>query len=159
MAAVQAPSRVEELREVVRESMERLRVPGAAVGIVNGDEEIGEGFGVTSIDHPLSVTPETLFLIGPPTKTFTGLAAMKLVEESKLSLDEPVITYLPDFKAGDPEMAGNVTLRHLLTHTGGFDGDYFCNMGRGDDALRRAVESMSALAQVGPTGELWSYCN
>lgn len=157
--AVQAPSRVEELREVVQASLERLRVPGAAVGIINGDEEIVESFGVTSVDHPLPITPETLFLIGSTTKTLTGLMAMKLVEEGKLSLDEPVTTYLPDFTAGDLSMAKNVTLRHLLTHTGGFDGDYFCDYGRGDDALRRAVESMGSLAQIGPTGELWSYCN
>jgi CubicO group peptidase (beta-lactamase class C family) len=157
--AVQAPSKVDELREVVQESMERLRVPGAAVGILNGDEEIVEAFGVTSVDHPLPVTPETLFLIGSTTKTVTGLMAMKLVEEGKLALDEPVRTYLPDLKVGDPASVGNITLRHLLTHTGGFDGDYFCDYGRGDDALKLAVESMGTLSQIGPTGELWSYCN
>ncbi|HEV3309543.1 MAG TPA: serine hydrolase domain-containing protein [Chloroflexota bacterium] len=157
--AVQAPSRVEELQAVVQKSMKEHRIPGAAVGIINGDEEIVEAFGVTSVDHPVPVTPETLFLIGSTTKTVTGLMAMKLVEEGKLSLDEPVRTYIPDLQVGDPEAVGNITLRHLLTHTGGFDGDYFCDFGRGDDALKRAVESMKSLSQIGPTGELWSYCN
>lgn len=157
--AVATSPQVGELRQVVQEAMERLHVPGAVVGILDGDDEIIESFGVTCIERPLPVTPETLFEIGSTTKTVTGLTVMQLVEQGKLQLDEPVRTYLPDLSVGDLDSVGNISLRHLLTHTGGFDGDYFCDFGRGDDALRLTVESMSTLSQIGPTGELWSYCN
>lgn len=157
--AVKEVSAVEALREMVREVMESQHVPGLAIGIHDGEEEIFECFGVTSIENPLPVTEETLFQIGSTTKTMTALAVMRLVEEGKLTLDEPVKTYLSDFAMSDPEVTNGLTLRHILTHTGGFDGDYFVDFGRGDDALARCVASLKELSQVSPLGEVFSYCN
>ena len=98
------------LAETVRTSMERHRVPGVAVGLYDGGEEYVASFGVTSVENPLKVTPETLFQIGSTTKTLTGTAIMALVERGMLDLDEPV---------------RRVTTRHLLTHVGGWVGDVF----------------------------------
>jgi CubicO group peptidase (beta-lactamase class C family) len=143
----------------VLEAMARLRVPGVAVGILADDHEYTGGFGVTNVEHPLPVTADTLFQIGSITKTITGTAIMHLVERGALDLDAPVRTYLPELRLADAEVAARVTLRHLLTHTAGWQGDYFDDFGAGDDALGRMVEAMAALPQLTPLGEVWSYNN
>jgi len=151
--------RLRALSERLVEEMERLEVPGVALGVTHGDSEQMAGFGVTSIANPLPVNEDTLFQVGSTTKTVTGTIAMKLVEEGKLDLDEPVRAYLPEFRLGSEEIAGRVTLRHLFTHTGGWFGDYFDDLGPGDDALGRIVGKMVELPQVTPLGEVWSYNN
>jgi CubicO group peptidase (beta-lactamase class C family) len=139
--------------------MGRNRVPGVAVGISFGGEEEIVGLGVTSVENPLPVDEQTLFQIGSITKTFTGTLVMRLVEAGDLDLDEPVRTYLADLKLADEDVARRVTMRHLLTHTGGWEGDYFDDLGPGDDALARMVAAVAELPQVTPLGEIWSYNN
>src|ERR1044071_6967307 len=121
-------------RKIIAE-MKRLKVPGVAIGVWHRGKEYAEGFGVTSVEHPLPVTAATLFQTGSISKTFTGTMIMKLVEDGKVDLDAPVRAYLPDFKVQDSDVSERVTVRHLLTHTGGWVGDYFNDFGNGEDAL------------------------
>ena len=107
----------------------------------------------------MPVDPDTLFQIGSTTKTYTGMAAMRLVEQGKLDLDAPVRTYLPDLRLADEAVAAGVTLRHLLQHTAGWAGDYFEDTGAGDDALAQMLGRMAELEQLTPLGETWSYNN
>jgi len=143
----------------VTAAMERLRVPGAAVGIYYAGEEYTAGFGITNIQHPLPVDAETLFQIASISKTFTGTAAMRLVDQGKLDLDTPVRTYLPDLKLSDPEATEKATLRHIFTHHGGWVGDYFGDFGRGEDALAKNVADLVNVPQVTPLGYTFSYNN
>jgi len=145
--------------DAVRVSMEETQTPGVTVGLLHEGKEHVAGFGVTSTENPLEVTPDTLFQIGSITKTFTGTAAMRLVERGDLDLDLPVRTYLPDLKLSDEDVAARVMTRHLLTHTGGWIGDYFDDFGAGDDALARMCDSLVLLPQLTPLGEVWSYNN
>ena len=139
--------------------MEEHGVPGVALGVLFDGEEETAGLGVTSIENPLEVTPDTLFQIGSIGKAFTATAVMRLVEEGKLDLDAPVRDYLPDFRLSDEAAAAGATIRHLLTHTGGWVGDYFDDFGWGDDALARMVEQVGELPQLTPLGAVWSYNN
>jgi CubicO group peptidase (beta-lactamase class C family) len=139
--------------------MERLRVPGVAVGVLHRGEEQVAGFGVTSVENPLPVDANTLFQIGSISKTVTATAIARLVEKGKLSLDAPVRTYLPSFRLTDESVAAQVTVRHALTHTAGWLGDYFGDTGPGDDALARMMDRMVELPQLTPLGEVWSYNN
>lgn len=139
--------------------MERLRVPGVALAVLHQGETRTAAFGVTNIAHPLPVTPDTLFQIGSITKTFVGTAAMRLVEAGRLDLDKPVRTYLPELRLQDATATAQVTMRHLLTHTGGWLGDYFDDFGWGDDALARYVAAMAKLPQLTPVGSLFHYNN
>jgi CubicO group peptidase (beta-lactamase class C family) len=148
-----------DLREVVTRSLDEHRVPGAVVGIVHAGREQVEAFGVTSVENPLPVDSETLFQIGSTTKTLVATAIMRLVEEGRLDMNEPVRTYLPDLHLDNEDVAASVTLWHLLTHTGGWVGDYFGDTGDGTDALERTVAEMAQLEQLTPLGEVWSYNN
>jgi CubicO group peptidase (beta-lactamase class C family) len=145
-------------RKIIAE-MKRLKVPGVAIGIWHQGKEYAEGFGVTSVEHPLPVTADTLFQTGSISKTFTGTMIMKLVEDGKVDLDAPVRKYMENFKVGDPDVTEKVTVRHLLTHMGGWVGDYFNDFGNGDDALDKMVKDIARMPQVQPMGTIWSYNN
>jgi CubicO group peptidase (beta-lactamase class C family) len=148
-----------QLGEFVRQEMDRLHVPGVAVGVRYDGHDYTAGFGVTNVLHPLPVTDQTLFQIGSTSKTVCGTAAMRLVEQQRLDLDVPVRTYLPDLQLADPTVAAAVTLRHLFNHTGGWQGDFFADTGAGDDALQKMSILMSSLPQITPLGTVFSYNN
>jgi CubicO group peptidase (beta-lactamase class C family) len=151
--------RFRAIGEVVVNEMNRLPIPGVVVGVLHEDQEWVAGFGVTSVENPLPVTPDTLYQIGSITKTYVATAIMRLVEMGQLALDTPVRAYLPGLTLSDESVAERVTLRHLLTHTGGWVGDYFNDLGQGDDALTKMVASLARLPQLTPLGEVWSYNN
>src|SRR6059058_1068724 len=131
-----------ELEDLVRDGMSRHHVPGVAIGILHdGDEDIA-AYGVTNIEHPLPVDGDTLFQIASITKTITATVVMRLVERDALDLDAPVRRYLPEFRLQDEDVAKRATLRHLVTHTGGWLGDCFADFGKGDD---RSEEHTSEL--------------
>jgi len=148
-----------KITQKIVSEMKRLAVPGVAVGIWHAGKEYAEGYGVTSLEHPLPVTADTLFQTGSITKTFTGTLLMQLVEQGKIDLDAPVKKYIKDFKLHDKAVTEKVTVRHLLTHMGGWVGDYFNDFGTGDDALKKMVQEIAKLPQVQPLGKIWSYNN
>jgi CubicO group peptidase (beta-lactamase class C family) len=145
--------------ETIVSETKRLKIPGVSIGIYHNGKKYTAGFGVTSLENPLPVTADTLFQTGSISKTFTGTIFMRLIETGKIELDAPVRTYLPRFKMADQDVAEKVTIRHLLTHTGGWIGDYFNDYGNGNDALNKMVRAISKLEQVTPLGEIWSYNN
>ena len=148
-----------QLADFVAAEMRRLQVPGVAVGLWHNGREHLAGFGVTSVENPLPVTADTLFQIGSTTKTLTGTIVMRLVERGLIDLDRPVRDYLPELQLQDKTAEATVTTRHLLTHMGGWLGDFFRDTGGGDDALARYVAEMATLEQVVPVGAVWSYNN
>ena len=148
-----------QLREQVAGLMARTGVPGVAIGILHKGESVTFGCGVTSVEHPLPVSDETLFQIGSITKTYTGTAIMRLVEEGVLDLDARVRTYVPGFQVADEAASCEATVRHLLTHQGDWAGVFFHGTGAGDDALARYVADMAELPQLAPLGTHWSYNN
>jgi len=151
-----------ELIEYLEREMERLHVPGVSVGIIHADDELIVTRGVTSVENPLDVDETTLFQVGSRTKTFTATALMRQVEEGKLDLDAPLTTYLPGFSLSNSEYTGRVTTRRLLTHTGGWIGDYFLMSpirGRGEDALARLADAIDEPPCLTPPGEVFSYNN
>ena len=76
-----------------------------------------------------------------------------------MDLDTPAKKYLRDLKLHDKDVEKRVTVRHLLTHLGGWVGDYFNDFGNGEDALARMVKDIAKLPQVQPLGTIWSYNN
>ena len=129
-----------------------LHVPGAALAIVRGDEVIfARGFGVSDVEKQTPVTPETPFSIGSVTKAFTATLVGMLVDEGRMRWDDPVETYLPEFKlavqSADPN--ARATLRDVLSHRTGFTvpGLLQSNTGLSSDEILRRASSAEALAQ------------
>src|SRR6266545_1947825 len=148
-----------KIAQKIVSEMKRLDVPGVAIGIWHAGNEYAEGFGVTSLEHPLPVTADTLFQTGSISKTFTGTMLMQLAEQGKVDLDAPVKKYIKDFKLHDKDVTEKVTIRNLLTHMGGWVGDYFNDFGNGDEALDKMVKDIAKMPQIQPLGTIWSYNN
>lgn len=147
------------LRERLAMLCDEHRVPGAAVGVLQDGEVTEAAAGVVNLETGVEATTDTVFQIGSMGKAWTATVFMALVDEGLVSLDEPVRTYLPDFRVADPDVSVAVTPRHLLAHTSGIDGDHFEDRGRGDDCLERYVASCASLEQTHPFGATMSYCN
>jgi CubicO group peptidase (beta-lactamase class C family) len=100
--------------------VDRVHMPGAAMGIViDGELAWSRTSGVTDTATKTPVTEESVFRIASMTKSFTALAILKLRDEGKLSLDEPVSKYVPElaglrYPTSDSPV---LTIRHLMTHS------------------------------------------
>ncbi len=138
---------------------EKRGVVGASFAIASGDDTIAAATGVLNLRTGAPAGTDSLFQIGSITKVWTAVLAMQLVDEGLIDLDQPVVTYLPEFRVADEEVTRTVTTRHLLTHTSGIDGDLFLDTGRGDDNLEKYVAALATLQQNHPIGATMSYCN
>jgi CubicO group peptidase (beta-lactamase class C family) len=143
--------------------MAENQIPGLALSIVHNDEIVyTQGYGVAGLDGT-QVTPQTPFIIGSTSKSFTALAVMQLVEAGKIDLDAPVQAYLPWFSLADPEQAQQMTVRHLLTHTSGFSylqGDKdILNDDTSDEALEANIRELADYNLARPVGESFDYSN
>ncbi len=142
----------------------RHGTPGAVLGILRlrpgrDDELVEVSHGVLNKGTGVDVTTDSVFQLGSISKVWTTTVALQLVAEGLLDLDAPIAAVLPELCLADPEAAVRITLRHLLTHTSGIDGDTFIDTGRGDDCLERLIAQLDQVAQVHPVGAAWSYCN
>ena len=134
-------------------------MPGAALGIRHGNDRFECAAGVLNQQTAVAATPDSVFQIGSITKVWTTTLIMGLADEGRLDLDASVQTYLPGFRVADEAASATITVRQLLCHTSGFDGDLFTDTGRGDDALERFVAELSQQQQVFAPGAAWSYNN
>jgi CubicO group peptidase (beta-lactamase class C family) len=168
-AAVAAPTlhaqastdpRFDAIASLAESRMKEFGVPGVALGIISNGVVTTRGLGVTNVEDPLAVTPHTVFPIASISKTFAATAIMRLVEQGKIDLHAPVRTYLPDFRVRDSIASREVTVWHLLTHLGGWEGQV-SGPDRGTETLKDFVESptVTDLMQVAPPGAAWSYNN
>jgi CubicO group peptidase (beta-lactamase class C family) len=116
-----------DLDAYVASSMKTFDVPGMAVAIVkDGKILVAKGYGVRKLGDPTAVDEFTTFGIGSNTKAFTTAALATLVDEGKLSWDDPVYQRLPGFVMYDPYVSHEMTIRDLLTHRSGM------GLGEGD---------------------------
>lgn len=117
------PSFVKDsLDSYVNKALADWQLPGAAVCVVkNGKVVVMKGYGVKETGTDDKVDENTLFFIGSNTKAFTGTALAMLDADKKLSLDDKVQKWLPDFKLYDPWVAKEANIRDLLCHRLGFE--------------------------------------
>jgi CubicO group peptidase (beta-lactamase class C family) len=116
-----------DLDTYVASSMKTFNVPGMAVAIVkDGKVVVAKGYGVRKLGDATPVDEFTMFGIGSNTKAFTTAALATLVDEGKLSWDDPVYQRLPGFVMYDPYVSHEMTIRDLLTHRSGM------GLGEGD---------------------------
>ncbi|HSN26466.1 MAG TPA: serine hydrolase domain-containing protein [Kofleriaceae bacterium] len=105
----------------MRAAMAKAHVPGAAIAVVRDGAIVKVGaYGVANLEDDAPVTEHTRFHLDSTSKLFTAIAIMQLVEQGKLTLDDPVSRWLADVQ---PAWSG-ITIRHLLTHSSGIVDDY-----------------------------------
>jgi CubicO group peptidase (beta-lactamase class C family) len=154
-----------DLQPLLDRLREQHRVPGAALGVLSlgadpdQDRVTESASGVLNLDTGVPVRTDSIFQIGSITKTFTATMIMQLVESTQLRLDQPVSMVLPSLRLGSAEATANVTVRQLLCHSSGIDGDVFTDFGRGDDAVSRYVQALADVPQLFTPGTMFSYCN
>lgn len=147
----------------VEQEMRRLNIPGASLAIVEGDQVTHlRGFGHALPGGP-PPAPQTPFVLGSTTKSFTALAVMQLVEAGKIELDAPVQRYLPWFRVADARASTRITVRHLLNQTSGlpeWPGEFLlADFDDRPDAAERQLRALSALKLNHPVGSAWEYSN
>ncbi len=151
----------DSLDSYVTRAMQAEQLPGLAVCIVkNGKVVLMKGYGVCKKGGSEPVDENTLFMIGSNTKAFTATALAKLDYEKKLSLDDLVTKWIPDFTL-DNKMAGEqAIIRDLLCHRLGFrtfQGDFM--YWKSDLSRKEVIEKMGQLKAVYPFRTTWGYCN
>jgi CubicO group peptidase (beta-lactamase class C family) len=145
------------LPDVVETLSREFTIPGVAVGVFADGHEVSACHGMTSLDNPLPVDQDTLFLVASVTKTFTATTLMRLVAEGKVELNAPVRRYVPEFRLKDEQAADKITVLNLLNHTSGLDWRVNVDTGEGDDALERYVAKMAEMELIAPPGTRVSY--
>ena len=145
------------LSDFVEATATEYAIPGVAVGLWVDGKEIYACHGVTSVDNPLPVDRDTLYVLGSVTKTYTATALMRLVAEGRVELDAPVRRYVPELRLADERAAAEVTVLNLLNHTSGLDWRINVDTGEGDDALAREVAKLAESKLIAPPGTRASY--
>jgi CubicO group peptidase (beta-lactamase class C family) len=118
-------------------------VPGVALAIVKDDKVVfAKGYGVREMGKPERVDENTLFAVASNSKAFTTAGLAILVDEKKLSWDDKVIKYLPEFQMSNPYVTSEITIRDLVSHRSGLDtfsGDllWYETTYNADEILRR----------------------
>lgn len=148
-----------DLEKKLAELIDKHNVPGAQLAVLDGAAVTEVAAGVLSIRTGAPVQTDALFLPGSIGKLYTATLVLMLADEGKIDLDRPVRDYLTDFEVRDHHARDTVTVRDLLRHASGFDGDVFIDTGRGDDALPRYMDEIRDLPQIAEPGTIWSYSN
>jgi CubicO group peptidase (beta-lactamase class C family) len=129
------------LEAYVEQGMRDWDVPGMAVAVVKDDSVVfARGFGTRTLGRDEPVDEHTSFAIASTTKAFTATALAMLVDEGKVRWDDPVSMHLPGFQLADPSVAGELTVRDLLTHRTGLptnDFLWYASGSSSEEILRR----------------------
>lgn len=111
-----SPARADDLDDFVNATIRRLNIPGAAIAVVKDGAVVRTGaYGLADRERGIAPQPDTVFLIGSVSKQFIAAGIMLLVQDGKLAVSDRVGKFIPDA----PPAWGDITIRHLLTHTSG----------------------------------------
>ena len=126
-----------ELETIQKEN----QIAGMAVAVTDREKVIwSKGFGVDTVERPhIPADPVSMYRIASVTKMFVASTVMRLVEMGKLELDVPVIQYVPWLTFSRPEATERMTLRHLLSHTGGLPKAFKANGPKDESFVYRAM--------------------
>ena len=124
-----------------------------------GDSVHTAAAGIINAHTGVEVTPDTVFQIGSIGKVFTATLVMQLVDDHLVDIERPVRTYLPEFTVGDVDASQRITVRNLLMHTSGMDGDFLPPDDPWGASSQAYLQKISLLPQLHPVGAYMTYCN
>lgn len=148
------------LQDLLDELREKHGVVGATLGVLKDGTIETAASGLLNLDTQVECTPQSVFQIGSIGKIFTTTLIMQLIDEGRLDLDAPVTRYLRDFTLADRAASRAITVRHLLNHTSGMDGDFFPADDSEGPSTASYVRKMWLLPNLYPPGKgPVTYCN
>jgi len=127
--AQEKPKSIDELKKelsvFIEKTMKKTKTVGLSFALVDGQEVIwAEGFGFADKANNIKATPQTIYRIGSISKLFTATSVMQLAESGKINIDNPIQTYIPEFKIKSRfANPGSITPRNILTHHAGLPSD------------------------------------
>jgi len=131
----------------------------AALVAKNGQIIYRKAFGMADLELNVTMQPEMIFRIGSITKQFTAVAILQLMEQGKLSLQDEITKFIPDY----PTQGHSITIEHLLTHTSGIKSytsvPEYMKLMRNDLTPDELLEKISALPMEFAPGTKWNYSN
>ena len=143
-----------------------LDIPGAQVGVLMLNPDDAEdavirviNTGVASRSHGAPVNDRTHFHYGSISKVWTTTLLMQLIDEGKLTLDTTIAEVLPNLRTDVVGATEQITVRHLLTHTSGIEGDFFRFTGEDEGALNAYLDTIPEAQSITHPGGPHSYCN
>ncbi|MBN8785489.1 MAG: beta-lactamase family protein [Terrimonas sp.] len=141
---------------IVKNMMEEQKIVGLSLAVIkNGQTLVNKGYGLANVELNVPVTSETVIRLGSVSKQFFTTAIMKLAEEGKLSIDDPVLKFFPDA----PETWRPIAIKNLMSHTSGLqrEGPAYDNFRIQPDIT--IIKSAYTFPLVFNTGERYQYCN
>ena len=152
--------RTSRIKEAMQKVIDAKEIPGAITLVATRDGVIhlqAQGLAGPPGSKPLRT--DAIFWIASMTKPVTGTAIMMLADEGKLSVDDPVSKYIPEFEnlrtpSGKP---ANLTLHHLMTHTSGL-GEFTPDDAKASRTLSDLVARLLKKPMEFEPGEKWKYC-
>ncbi len=144
----------------INTTMKTEHIPGLSLAIVKGDQIVYmQGYGKAD-NSGRPVTPQTPFILGSVSKSFTGLAIAQLVESGKIEMDAPVQRYLPWFTLADPNAAKQITISDLLAHISGLSTQSGVELYYNDNiSIEQFVRNLKNTQITKPVGSTYQYCN
>lgn len=141
---------------IVKQLMEKQKIVGLSLAVVkNGKAIVNKGYGQANVELNVPVNSETVIRLGSVSKQFFTTAIMKLMEEGKLGIEDPVHKFFPDA----PKTWEPIKIKHLMSHTSGLQRE-----APGYDNFKiqpdlDVIKSAYSLPLVFTTGEKYLYCN
>lgn len=152
----------QKIDSVYLAKMKDKKVVGASLAIVKGGELVyAQGYGFQDEENAIKANPNTVYRIGSCTKSFTALAIMKLHEEGKLNINDPIQKYIPSIKIKDQQ--GNqpsLLIKDMLSHQSGLPSDmmngFFCD---NPPSIEWTIDQMNNMVMASPANYVHSYSN
>lgn len=151
--------KVKDLQDAVEKSVNHHQIAGASVAVFSQGELTCASAGITNITTGVPVTTDTVMHIGSIAKVFTATLIMQLVDEGLVKLDTPILQYLPELKLKDLQSLRCITVKMLLNHTSGIDGEMLPDQGHDQETIEKGIARFSELGQLFTPGTENSYCN
>jgi CubicO group peptidase (beta-lactamase class C family) len=154
---------ISDASSAAQEAIEKTGASSISLALIEGDRLVWAGqFGLADKTARAPATKETMYAIGSTSKMIATIAVMKLVDQGRIVLDEPVVTYLRSFRMGSPEYK-KITVRMLLNHSSGFPGTDWRN-GFTTSPLKHSyslqvLDTLAYQRLKHPPGYLSVYCN
>ena len=156
-----AASHAEQIDALLSAYNQKRQFNGSALVAEKGNVILKKGYGMANMEWQIPNTPDTKFRLGSITKQFTSMVIMQLASEGKISLDQKITTYLPDYRK---DTGDKITVRNLLSHTSGIPSytslpGFFENQSRDPYAVADFVKKYTSGDLEFEPGSKFSYDN